>query len=505
MAVAGVESVTVTRMQRLRMTPAGELAAGVVHAAALDDPASRQRPERAGERPDRDRHVGRAMSGAPCECSACKGTELVTPAAHENAPGLSTLAWRVGTHGQFKESMLTSIGRQPALAKLTTRADDDSTIALMDAWAASLDVLAFYQERYANENYLRTATERRSVLELARMIGYELRPGVAGEHHARLYAGDRAGFAAERADRGRCAGDDDARPGRDAADLRDGRGAGGARRLEQLHAGKLATRYPMSGDASVRLDGAAVNLRAGDMVLIAGTERLGQADSDMVAIRRALQVKATPATPDNPAYTDVLLDKKLDDNTPQFAPAFYVLRQNTGLFGASALDWASLPDATKAAYVNQADGTDRGNWPDFSICGVSERAPAGTASAVADGNRPSTASISATGIRRPLRRRRRARNRFRSGKILRHRPAAALLGAVDEPVQRSGGRSALCRRGDGKRSRHHPGRRGPATRRESRLRAGRLRHLQAEILPQAHGSPSSTGRRRRRLPSPSPC
>lgn len=36
MAVAGVESVTVTRMQRLRMTPAGELAAGVIHAAALE-------------------------------------------------------------------------------------------------------------------------------------------------------------------------------------------------------------------------------------------------------------------------------------------------------------------------------------------------------------------------------------------------------------------------------------------------------------------------------------
>ena len=36
MAVAGVESVTVTRMQRLRMTPAGELAAGVVHAGALE-------------------------------------------------------------------------------------------------------------------------------------------------------------------------------------------------------------------------------------------------------------------------------------------------------------------------------------------------------------------------------------------------------------------------------------------------------------------------------------
>ena len=41
------------------------------------------------------------------------------------------------------------------------------------------DVLTFYGERIATESYLRTATERRSILELARLIGYELKPGVA--------------------------------------------------------------------------------------------------------------------------------------------------------------------------------------------------------------------------------------------------------------------------------------------------------------------------------------
>ena len=40
-------------------------------------------------------------------------------------------------------------------------------------------MLTFYQERIANEGFLRTATERRSILELARAIGYELNPGVA--------------------------------------------------------------------------------------------------------------------------------------------------------------------------------------------------------------------------------------------------------------------------------------------------------------------------------------
>jgi predicted phage baseplate assembly protein len=65
------------------------------------------------------------------------------------------------------------------LARLTTREPDDPAIALFDAYALVADVLSFYQERIANEGFLRTARERRSLLELARLIGYELAPGVA--------------------------------------------------------------------------------------------------------------------------------------------------------------------------------------------------------------------------------------------------------------------------------------------------------------------------------------
>jgi predicted phage baseplate assembly protein len=109
----------------------------------------------------------------------------VTPMLIENEPGKASLFYRVGTYSQFKSSMLAAIRLQSLnngmhLADLlTTRADDDMAIALMDAWATVADVLTFYQERIANEGYLRTATERRSILELARAVGYELRPGVA--------------------------------------------------------------------------------------------------------------------------------------------------------------------------------------------------------------------------------------------------------------------------------------------------------------------------------------
>src|SRR5262249_34721876 len=49
----------------------------------------------------------------------------------------------------------------------------------LDAWATVADVITFYQERISNESYRRTATERRSLYELARLIGYRPGPGLA--------------------------------------------------------------------------------------------------------------------------------------------------------------------------------------------------------------------------------------------------------------------------------------------------------------------------------------
>ena len=118
---------------------------------------------------------------SPAVCGCCEGPRILTPREISNRPGLDTLAVRIGTHASFFETMKARLASTdfPALRDLTTRASDDPTNALMDAWATAADVLTFYTERIANEGYLRTATERRSVLELARLIGYRPRPGVA--------------------------------------------------------------------------------------------------------------------------------------------------------------------------------------------------------------------------------------------------------------------------------------------------------------------------------------
>jgi len=113
------------------------------------------------------------------DCGCCDGIQPETPVDIENPPGLAAVSYRVGTHSRFKHSLQAHLTGPKELRDLTTRSDDDPTIGLLDAYAAVLDVLTFYQERIANERYWRTATERRSLLELSRSIGYELRPGVA--------------------------------------------------------------------------------------------------------------------------------------------------------------------------------------------------------------------------------------------------------------------------------------------------------------------------------------
>jgi len=117
-------------------------------------------------------------------CGCCEPATNTDEAGVSNPPGLDSLRYRSATHPTSLGRMLAALpfsdrddGRP--LTGLTTRRADDPSIALLDAFAAVTDVLSFYQERIANEGFLRTATERRSVLELARAIGYELRPGVA--------------------------------------------------------------------------------------------------------------------------------------------------------------------------------------------------------------------------------------------------------------------------------------------------------------------------------------
>ncbi|HEX6740521.1 MAG TPA: hypothetical protein VF079_01835, partial [Sphingomicrobium sp.] len=118
-------------------------------------------------------------------CGCCAGIETVTPKTVGNPPGRSALDVRIGRHGDFLASMLARLSshrdedHSAPLELLRTREPDDLTISLLDGLAAAGDVLTFYNERIANEGYLPTATDNRSVEALAQLVGYRPQPGVA--------------------------------------------------------------------------------------------------------------------------------------------------------------------------------------------------------------------------------------------------------------------------------------------------------------------------------------
>src|SRR5215470_15722953 len=62
------------------------------------------------------------------------------------------------------------------LPEWTDQSANDLGAMLVDLFAYMGDVVLYYQDRIANESFLQTAAERRSVLNSLRLIGYELAP-----------------------------------------------------------------------------------------------------------------------------------------------------------------------------------------------------------------------------------------------------------------------------------------------------------------------------------------
>ena len=116
------------------------------------------------------------MSGCGNDCAELPDF----PRRLANRPGLDTIDYRIGDYTAMRAAMLAAIDAAPELAAWTHRRADDPGIALVEASAIVGDILALYQQTYANEAYLRTAAWQDSVAELVRVIGYRLAPGLGG-------------------------------------------------------------------------------------------------------------------------------------------------------------------------------------------------------------------------------------------------------------------------------------------------------------------------------------
>ncbi len=308
------------------------------------------------------------------DCGCCTGVEDQTPERIENRPGLAAAGYRVGTHSTFFASLLAglSTANRPRLRKLTTREPADFTIGFLDAAATAADVLTFYQERIANESYLRTATERRSVLELARAIGYELGPGVAAETVlAFTIEGAPGGTPVAHVDEGTKVQSVPG-PGERPQTFETVEALDARSEWNELVPRQTAPLPPSEGQTEAYLEGVATNLSPGDAFVIVGDERLTDAgspawdfgvvqDVDTDHERGVTKVTWTPelgAAADGPSSEN---------------PRFYALRLKATLFGASAPDWRTLPEEVRTRYdANSETAPQRLDWPGLTISAIDD-------------------------------------------------------------------------------------------------------------------------------------
>jgi hypothetical protein len=303
---------------------------------------------------------------------------VLTPACEENAPGLPAIAYRAGRWATFKQTMLArlSSAEYPALADLRTREDDDFSIALLDAGAVMLDILTFYQERLANESYLRTATQLRSLTELARLIGYQPAPGIGSAVYLSFSLQAAPGAPPD--------------PSTPAITIPQGTqvqsvpAQGQTPQTFETSGDTLAKAdwnalpvqtgipwIPQMGDLHVRLEGTATQLQTGDAILIVGDERRNGSSTDPHWDLRILTsvIVDTANNRTLVTWSEGLGHAATNVLPASQNPAFYALRQRASLFGFNAMNPLMIVgDALKA--INNAKLLSGNEWIFGSAAGT---------------------------------------------------------------------------------------------------------------------------------------
>ena len=111
--------------------------------------------------------------------TCCPCDKLIHPPKPDIPAGLSSLPRQLAGFPEYRRAMLHQIQTHPPLEHWRAREGDDRGVMLIEMWAYVLDILAFYDERIADETYLRTAKLRPSLRRLVELIGYRPRPAVA--------------------------------------------------------------------------------------------------------------------------------------------------------------------------------------------------------------------------------------------------------------------------------------------------------------------------------------
>ncbi|HEX5732124.1 MAG TPA: hypothetical protein VF131_04735 [Blastocatellia bacterium] len=108
----------------------------------------------------------------------CLCDEFEHPGKPVIAAGLPALPRQLAGLPEYRLAMLRDIPLHLPLSGWRAREGDDLGVMLLEMWAYVLDILGFYDERIANETYLRTAVLRPSLRKLVELIGYQPRPAL---------------------------------------------------------------------------------------------------------------------------------------------------------------------------------------------------------------------------------------------------------------------------------------------------------------------------------------
>ena len=107
-----------------------------------------------------------------CACDAPIATPL------QNPPGLPFIAYRDTDFAAIRAALLVPQTGETQLSAWRPSASGDLALMMAEWFAYLGDIITFYNERIANEDYLGTATQARSVTNLIRLLGYRPQPGV---------------------------------------------------------------------------------------------------------------------------------------------------------------------------------------------------------------------------------------------------------------------------------------------------------------------------------------
>jgi hypothetical protein len=93
--------------------------------------------------------------------------------------GLSSLPRQLRGFAEVRRDLLRALGRAPGALEGWRPSGDDFGLMWLEMWAYVSDVLGFYDERVADESYIRTAVRSPSLRRIVGLLGYTPTAGVA--------------------------------------------------------------------------------------------------------------------------------------------------------------------------------------------------------------------------------------------------------------------------------------------------------------------------------------